>query len=317
MINITYLSKGKLVKGDIDTLKSTGEVWIDCLDPSKQELKKVSDKINISYEDLHRALDEDERPNIINYDGCSVITLLAPFVTKANNYETVPFTIFISKNYVVIVRKKHIEALEKVNLLDDKQKVEILQHDITYTIYMIVSEVVNHFFRVSDEIETKIDKIEDSVFKKQNQKTVKDIFALKKTLIYFHKSLTGNREVVAGIEKQFLEYLKGRNLKKFRYLYSDIMQLIDMTATYREILTSSLDIYLTSVSNNLNHVVKRLTVVTSFVLVPTLISGIYGMNFKYMPEIHSFGKYGYPFALSLMVVSSILIYIYFKKQDWL
>ena len=318
MINITYLSHGKLTKGDLDNLeKIRSEVWIDCFNPSKPDLKKIAEKTDISYEDLLRALDEDERPGIHGYDSISGITFHAPLLNKANNYVTVPIGIFIDRNRIVIVRTRHIEAIEKLEQMEDAKKVEMLQKDITFTMYMILSEVVNHFFNVTDVLEERIDKIEDSVFKTHGQRTVREIFSMKKTLIYFHKSLTGNREVIASIEKKLIKELKGPNVKKIRYLYSDVIQLIDMIATYRDILTGTLDIHLTSVSNNLNDVMKRLTVITAFVIIPTLISGIYGMNFKYVPEIHKWGVYGYPFALSLMVFSVILLYIYFRRKQWL
>ncbi len=318
MIQITYLSHGKIAKGDLDNLeKIKSEVWVDCLNPSKQELKKIAEKTGISYEDLLRALDEDERPGIHNDNNVSGITFHAPFLNKANNYITMPLNIFIRGSKTVIIRTRHIEAIEKLEHLSDEKIVEMLQKDMTFTMYMILSEIVNHFFSVTDEIEERINKIEEAVFKTHGTKTVKEIFSLKKTLIYFHKSLTGNREVIASIEKKFIKDLKGPNIKKIRYLYNDVIQLIDMVATYRDILTGTLDIHLTSVSNNLNDVMKRLTVISAFVLVPTLISGIYGMNFKYMPEIHKWGIYGYPFALSLMALSIILMYIYFKRKQWL
>jgi len=93
-----------------------------------------------------------------------------------------------------------------------------------------------------------------------------------------------------------------------------------MVGTYRDILTGTLDIYLSSISNNLNQVMKTLTIVASFVLIPTLISGIYGMNFSNaspynMPEL--FWKYGYFFALGLMLASMILTYVFFRKKGWL
>jgi magnesium transporter len=102
-------------------------------------------------------------------------------------------------------------------------------------------------------------------------------------------------------------------------LYDDVTQLIDTEATYRDILTGTLDIYLSSVSNNLNQVMKTLTIVASFVLIPTLISGIYGMNFQFMPEIHTeLGKkFGYYFALGLMAFSVIFTYLFFRKKGWM
>jgi len=103
-------------------------------------------------------------------------------------------------------------------------------------------------------------------------------------------------------------------------LYNDVTQLIDMEGTYRDILTGTLDIYLSSISNNLNQVMKTLTIVASFVLIPTLISGIYGMNFSKaspynMPELY--WQYGYFFALGLMLFSIIFTYIFFRKKGWL
>ena len=104
-------------------------------------------------------------------------------------------------------------------------------------------------------------------------------------------------------------------LKKYRYLYSDTTQLIDMVSTYRELLTGALDIYLSSTSNNMNNIMKKLTIITSFTMIPTLIASSYGMNFRSIPELS--WKFGYPFAILLMALSVILTYLYFKKMEWI
>ncbi|MBN2368158.1 magnesium/cobalt transporter CorA [Candidatus Woesearchaeota archaeon] len=318
MINLTYLSDGKVMHGSLDEIgKIKSEVWIKCISPSKAELKEISEKTGIAYEDMARAIDENERPGIYDFEEYSVLTFHAPFLNKNKNYVTVPVTIIIKNNVILLLSTRALESLQNIELLDDRKKIDVLEHDVTFTIYIILSEIVNHFFRISDELDDAVDRIEETVFRKHTERTVKAIFSLKKTLIYFHKSLTGNREVITGIEKQFLKEIKGRNLKKFRYLYNDVIQLIDMVATYRDILTGSLDIYLTSVSNDLNEIVRKLTVMAAFVMVPTLISGIYGMNFQYMPEIHNWGIYGYPFALGMMVLSIIITYIFFKRRGWI
>ena len=134
-------------------------------------------------------------------------------------------------------------------------------------------------------------------------------------MIFFHKALIGNREVLTGIEKEFLREIKGANLRRFRYLYNDVTQLIEMVGTHREVLTGTLDIYLTSVSNNMNEVMKRLTVITSFILIPTLISGIYGMNFKGMDEFN--WPYGQFFAYGMMFISTLAVFFYFKKNKFM
>ena len=135
-------------------------------------------------------------------------------------------------------------------------------------------------------------------------------------MIYFHKSLVGNRKVIEGIEKQFVKEIKGKNTKKFQYLYNDINQLIDMVDTYRDILTNSLDVHYTALSNDMNIVMKRLTIITSFIMVPALIASIYGMNFVYPPDFE-LSKRSFYFALGLMGASIVGIYFFFKKMKWI
>ena len=169
-------------------------------------------------------------------------------------------------------------------------------------------------------MDDRIDVIEDKVIEKPDKTTVKSIFTIKKTLIYFHKALTANREVISAIEKEYVANIDKKNIKRFRALYNDVTQLIDTEGTYRDILTGTLDVYLSSVSNNLGQVMKTLTVISAFVLIPTLISGIYGMNFNNasqynMPELY--WQYGYFFALGLMLISMIVAYVFFRKKGWL
>jgi len=171
-----------------------------------------------------------------------------------------------------------------------------------------------------DELDEKIDVIEDRVVGKPDKITVENIFSVKKTLIYFHRALTANREVISSIEKEYVADIDKKNIKRFRALYNDVTQLIDTEGTYRDILTGTLDIYLSSVSNNLGQIMKTLTVISAFVLIPTLISGVYGMNFtrnsQYnMPELY--WQYGYFFALGLMLFSIISMYIFFRRKGWL
>ena len=127
--------------------------------------------------------------------------------------------------------------------------------------------------------------------------------------------MAANREVIASIEKEYLTEIDKAGAKRFRTLYNDTVQLVDMSATYRDILTGTLDTYLSSVSNNLNQIMKTLTIGASFVLVPTLIASIYGMNFKFMPELH--WKYGYIFSIGIMALSVFATWLFFKRKNWI
>jgi magnesium transporter len=143
---------------------------------------------------------------------------------------------------------------------------------------------------------------------------VQAIFRLKRTLVYFHKAMIANRDVLMSLQKEYGKKVRNDVQRRLIHLYYDVAQLLDMIATYRDILTGSLDIYLTAVNNNMNKVMKKMAAYGTIVLVPTFIVGMYGMNFDVMPEIH--WKYGYLFALGLILSSVILLVWYFKRNEW-
>ena len=302
------VSEGKLA--DVNPLRKV--IWIDLLDPTKQELKAIAEATKLDIEDLKISLDEDERPHTLELDGYTLFVFAAPHTTN-KKISTTSFGVILSENLVITVHKKAIKAVDKVasiphlNLKSPMRTTQSLM-------FRLFDHVINDYFNLFDEIEDKIDKIEDIVFTNPDKATVKSIFNVKKTLIYFHKALTANREVITTIEKGYTS-LKSSNKKSFGTLYNDITQLIEMEGTYRDILTGTLDIYLSSVSNNLNHVMKKMTAYASMLLVPTLISGIYGMNFRIMPELY--WEHGYWFALSLMVLSVLILFFFFKRNKWI
>ncbi|MCG2782595.1 MAG: hypothetical protein L6243_03300 [Candidatus Altiarchaeales archaeon] len=129
------------------------------------------------------------------------------------------------------------------------------------------------------------------------------------------KAIWPAREMIYELQIADMPHSERRTTVYYRDLYDHITRVIDMVETYRELLTGSLDTYLSTISNNMNEVMKVLTVVASLMMVPTLISGIYGMNFRYMPELA--WAYGYPFALSLMAFTMLAMIIYFRRKRWI
>jgi magnesium transporter len=320
MIKVYKFKKGGVDSGKLDDLGNTSICWADCINPTQKELKELAQKAKISLSDLRDVMDEEERPKVSDLNNYSLIIVRAPWV-EHNEILTFPVAIFVSKNKnnVITIALKEISSILRVKQLVEAKKIDLHDNGVSFFTYRVIDEVLNTYFSILDTLEEKIDKIEDKVIGKPDKITVQQIFSVKKTLIFFHRSLTANREVITSIEKEYVANIDKKNIKRFRALYNDVTQLIDMEGTYRDILTGTLDIYLSSVSNNLNQIMKTLTIGATFILVPTLISGIYGMNFANsqfnMPELY--WKYGYFFALGLMVFSILGIYLFFKKKKWL
>lgn len=321
MLKVYNFQKGAVAEASPKDLATISVCWADCTAPSEEELKIISENTNIALDELNEVLDQEERPKVSDLENYSLIIIRTPW-DENGIVSTLPIAIFVSKtkNNVITLTLQETKAIKRIKELLKLNKIELYEKGVGYFTYSLIDEMLSEYFATIDRIEEAIDEIEEEVVQRPGKSTIEKIFAIKKTLIFFHRALTANREVISSIEKEYITQIDKKNIKRFRNLYNDAIQLIDTETTYRDILTGTLDIYLSSVSNNLNQVLKTLTVITSFVLVPTLIAGIYGMNFTNesplnMPELH--WKYGYFFALGLMVLSTAGMYWFFKRKKWI
>jgi len=317
MIEILKYQKGEVVKGSLEDLKTKEFVWADIVNPTEEEFNILSEETNVAVKSLKDALHPYERPKLVELERHSFMTFRAPlFVMDA--LTTTPFSIIVNNYNVITVRKRELEFISRIKSLPAKHKSLLFRKGAGTFVYVLFEEVINTYYSMTNHIESRINHIENEVFENPHRKIAKEIFTLKKSLVFFHKALIANKEVIGAIEKGYVEYVKGIKLSKFHDIYEGIVQLIDIADTYMDILTGSLEIYLTSVSNNLNAIVKKLTAYGSLILVPTLIASIYGMNFHdnspfNMPELY--WKYGYFFALGVMALSAIMLFLYSKKKE--
>ncbi|MEM3126495.1 MAG: magnesium/cobalt transporter CorA [Candidatus Woesearchaeota archaeon] len=313
MFTILKKAGDKAVSGSLADFKKRVIVWLDVIDPTQKEIEKISDATEISLRQLINHLKE-KRPHVIDIGNWSVVVFDAVYRKKKGWYTT-PVTCFISdKNNVITIRRTTIDAIDRINDLLARGRMKALESKSDF-LYMLMNEIISDYFKAFDELEREVDIIELNVFEQPERSHAIKVFKLKKALIYMHKSLSANREVIAGIEKEYISEIRKKDVRKFRDLYNDTVQLIDREETYRDVLTGVLDIYLSSVSNNINHVMKVLTVITALLMAPTLIAGIYGMNFRNMPELY--WNFGYYFSLGLMATTVITFFFYFRRKGWI
>ncbi|MBU0628979.1 MAG: magnesium/cobalt transporter CorA [Nanoarchaeota archaeon] len=291
-------------------------VWIDIFKPTKAELQLISDNIGISIKDLEVSLSEEQRPKIVDLDGPFDLIVFGAPSFESKSITTTPVFIYTSKkhNFVITIRNADTKSISRLKESIETKK-SLFYKGSSYFIYRLLDEIINTYFNVLDDIGDKVESIEENTITNHDMKMVKGIFEIKKTLIYFTKSLGANREVVTSIEKEYLTEIDKKTAKAFRTVYNDTIQLIEMSSTQRDILTGLLELQLSAISNDLNKVMKTLTVGATYILIPTLIASIYGMNFKYIPELG--WKYGYLFAIGMMVVSMLAVHSYFKKKKWI
>jgi magnesium transporter len=177
-----------------------------------------------------------------------------------------------------------------------------------------MDEVLDEYFPVLDLLDERIDDFEDRLFQEFEEHLSAEIFSLKRSLLQIRRIAGPTRDVANILLRRDAES-GGKHFAYFQDLYDHAVRIVDMVDSFRELLSGALDAYLAMASNRMNAVMKTLTSASIILLVPTLIAGVYGMNFENMPELHS--RYGYYIALGVMGSAIAGLTLFFKRKEWL
>jgi len=184
-----------------------------------------------------------------------------------------------------------------------------------YLAYSLIDTVVDYYFKVIEVIEDRLEAVEDDLFAEFSQEVLQKIHELKREIIFLHKAALPLRSVISDLERTDSTLVPDATHIYIRDLYDHVIRIVDIVETFREIATSLLDIYHSCLSNKMNEIMKMLTLIATIFIPLTFIAGVYGMNFRYMPELE--WRWGYPLIWLVMIAVAIGMVIYFKKNKWL
>jgi magnesium transporter len=288
--------------------------WINLIQPTKKEIKKIIEKTGISKQHLLTALDEDERPHFDKELTDNLIVFKIPLKTETQSklkIKTIPIGIIITDNYFITIQLTSTELFK--DFYEGNIK-EFYTTKRTRFLIQILSRTNFYFLKYLDKIESEITKIESGLMRSLKNEEVIKLFELQKTLIYFHTAIMANGNVLESI-------LKGRVVRLYKEdedILDDIIienkQSLEMTNTYNNILSNTLDAYASVISNNLNLVMKILTSLTIILSIPAIISSFYGMNIN-LPFQNNQMAFFYTLLVSFCI--SGLIALVFLRKGWL
>ena len=181
--------------------------------------------------------------------------------------------------------------------------------------YSLMDVIVDNYFLVLEKVADSIEAIEEELMRTPSQRTLAEIYRLKRELLFIHKAIWPLREVVSSMLRRESLLVQEQTRIYLRDMYDHTVQVIETLETLRDMLSGMLDIYLSSVSNRLNAIMKVLTIIATIFMPLTFLAGLYGMNFKHMPELES--PWGYPAVLLLMVVITVGMLVFFRRKRWI
>ena len=310
MIQIVKTNEGKLsILPQIEK-----DSWIMMTDHTTAELEQISEFFHMDIDDLKAPLDEEERSRIEVEDYYTMILVDIPMTEERNGkdwYVTVPLGIYVFHDYIVTVCLYHTPILEAFR---DGRVKEYHSYMKTRFIYQMLFRNASLYLQYLRNIEKKSTEIEQKMRINQKNQELVELMELQKSLVYITTSLRSNEAVLEKL-------MRSDRIKRYpedTELLEDVIienkQAIEMANIYRDILNGTMDVFASIISNNLNFVMKFLTVVTIILAVPTLISGFYGMNVNdtMMPFAHE--PYAFPVIVVLSMLIALLVGWYFNRK---
>lgn len=260
-------------------------------------------------------LHTDQRPKMEEFeDYIYVVLKILSFDDEEHKIEVEQLSIVSGSNFVISLHESGKDIFNPVRerIRDGKGHVKHMGAD--YLAYTLIDTIVDNYFVILEKFGEIMELIEDQVITDPTPETVKTIHHLKSEMVFLRKSIWPLREVVSRLEREDSPLIHESTVIYFKDIYDHTIQIIDTVETFRDILSGLLDVYLSSVSNKMNEVMKVLTIIATIFVPLTFITGVYGMNFKFMPILK--WHWGYPAVVFGMFTMSVLMIIYFRIKKW-
>ncbi len=265
---------------------------------------------------LEDILNTDQRPKMEDYGEYLYIVLrMLSYNDKSSEIESEQISLVLGPNFVFSFQEREGDTFNPIRDRIRNSKGRIRKMGADHLAYTLLDSIIDNYFIILEKLGEKIEFLEEEVVTRPTPETLQTIHHLKREMIFLRKGVWPLREVISGLERGESSLIKESTRIYLRDVYDHTIQTIDTIETYRDMVSGMLDIYLSSISNRLNAVMKVLTIIATIFMPLTFIAGIYGMNFKYMPELE--WRWGYPAIWFAVVLISVSMLIYFKRKRWL
>ena len=280
------------------------------------EIEKLGNHYGLHPLVLEDIVNTSQRPKIDEYDNYIFVVIKMLYYDAEEKIISEQVSFVLGKNYVLSFQESDGDVFDEVRnrIRHAKGRVRTMHTD--YLLYVLIDAIVDHYFSIIEILGDKIEDFETAIFSGDvNDDVSKNIQDLKREILRMRRAIFPLREVINRIEKNENPLIQKKTITYYRDVYDHLIQVSENIDIYREMIWSLMDMYMTTISNKMNEVMKVLTIMASIFIPLTFIAGIYGMNFEYIPELQY--KYSYFILWGVMIVLFIGMLFYFKRKKWL
>ncbi len=289
-------------------------VWVALKDPEPGEFSELEKQFGLHELAVEDASHGHQRPKVEEY-GDSVFAVLHMIEIAGDELVVGELDIFAGPNYVLSVRNRAEKGFAEVRARCEREP-ELLQLGAGFVLYALMDAVVDRYFPIIDTLETELENLEERMFSGGTARAnIEDMYALKQKLMVLKHAVGPLLEGVGKLHGGRVPQLCGGTQDYYRDVYDHLMRINQSIDALREMVTTALSVNLSLITVSENETTKRLAACAALVAVPTMVAGVYGMNFEHMPELK--WAYGYPLALAIMAAVDVYLIYRFRKAGWL
>ncbi|QDZ40364.1 magnesium/cobalt transporter CorA [Euhalothece natronophila Z-M001] len=299
-------------------ITSADSLWLDIQGlGTEKTLKQIGEIFNFHPLLLEDIVNVPQRPKVEYYDDQLVIIFnLVTSNPEEDGFSFEQISLILGENYLLTFQEGHNkDYFDFIRTRLEKDKGKIRSLGVDYLTYLLLDVMIDSFFPVLEEYSERIEKLEDEAIISPNRKTLPKIYKLRRELLALRRAIWPQQSVITTLMRSSSNFMGSKVEVYLRDCYDHIIQLLDIIESYRELSSSLMDVYLSSISNQTNEIMKILTIISSIFVPLTFIVGIYGMNFEYMPELST--KWGYFICLGVLAMIGFSSLFFFWKRGWL
>lgn len=267
---------------------------------------------------IHRLALEDvvnvhQRPKVEQYSNHQYI--VSRMAAVREHLETEQISIFLGTNYVLTFQERRGDCFDPVRGRLREGKGRIRVGGVDYLAYAILDAIVDGYFPVLESFGERLENLEEEILVRPDGRTLSRVHRVKRELLTLRRSIWPQREAVSSLMRDPSDLVSDETRIYLRDCYDHTIQIMDLLETYRELASGLVDAYMSSVSNRMNEVMKVLTIIATIFIPLTFIAGVYGMNFRWMPELDWW--WAYPAVWAVMIAIAVALVVFFARKGWL
>ncbi|QGX96569.1 magnesium/cobalt transporter CorA [Haloplanus rallus] len=302
---------------------ATGTTWVRVSAPTDEELDRVAEAF-----DLHALEIEDVQgtpaPKVEEFPEHTFVLVKSARLrggetTFEEEIRDQPVGLFFGHDWIVTITAEETAAVGSVWERVAREEPRLLGNDADFTAYRVLDAIVDEYFAILDEIGRDIEAVEDRIIDDPDTETLEILNSLRRELLSIRRIVWPTRDAVSVLARGDAAHVRSGTEKYYRDVYDHLVQHVELVETYRDLASGARDIYLNTLSQSTNEVMKRLTVVATIILPLTFVVGVYGMNFSggpyNMPELG--WRFGYPAVVAGMALTAAVMLGYFRSSGWL